>query len=781
MEREENGLLTPLSTAQPALVPGLPAHGLNKFNPFGLSLSERTNISSDLNGMNGNSVYSPASSPSPSGNPIRSNWPKNTHRQSPTPPSSRDFYQGGGHLSWSSPPPSAGPSAQFQVQIPESANNLDLIVSSLEKFGIKLTEDQQKIKEQITTNRRAINEKMTPDVQNQSPMSPTFSDSHSSFLMPPKPGVSANVDDKAAVFPSAHDFDGIAATFPPPIGGKRGKTSWDSGTSSSLGSPTSSRPVKPIGNHRSSGSGFPSPGSVGQDRPKQKLDPWQADIPFELGSFDDLSSTSFISDNLRRRVENLLASNDPDELDFTEDIKKTKKEVAERRWNIEHYPCNYGIKEVPASISPPLPSTVGFQQKTLKDVIASSSSSTSPDKAPPSVCREDTKDRITPSSDLSRRDSSDRLQGHEYIQPEETGILSEKLQQGFKFARICSTCFIQRKVGFDGFDHIPPPGHQCAKNVLVVRAIDSTVWKRVRNMPHHIDYRGPFLLCRHISQSEACPYADACTFCYNEEEKEIWSWERRGLFNRTRLFTDPVVDPIAHFLRQYQGQFFSCKGAHLEDPSNCNCVDETLYYQQSPGTRPSIIRDTPDGKTMELCRYSSTNRCNRGDHCYFAHSMVELDAWRIFVSAGVSPDEILATANSLASPTPESPAPFSSSFAFKHKWICSQCNKNGQTVERRGKTAYCSSRQSHSWRDPLLYVHLDKWSLVRDLTAVFNKSNTNLPSTFVVCKNIRDKNRCDYGEVCQFSHSDEECRVWNYMKENNIKGLKELYKRVSKV
>ena len=56
-------------------------------------------------------------------------------------------------------------------------------------------------------------------------------------------------------------------------------------------------------------------------------------------------------------------------------------------------------------------------------------------------------------------------------------------------------------------------------------------------------------------------------------------------------------------------------------------------------------------------------------------SMVELDAWRIFVSHGVLPDEILATANSLQSPHSGSPAPFSSTFNFKHKWICSQCYK----------------------------------------------------------------------------------------------------------
>ena len=84
-------------------------------------------------------------------------------------------------------------------------------------------------------------------------------------------------------------------------------------------------------------------------------------------------------------------------------------------------------------------------------------------------------------------------------------------------------------------------------------------------------------------QGEACPYADACTFCYNEEEQEIWAWERRGLFNRTRLFTETVVDPVAHFLRQYQGTFFICCELHLEDPPSCHCpnknVCSTIFFK----------------------------------------------------------------------------------------------------------------------------------------------------------------------------------------------------------
>lgn len=768
MDREENTILKPLSSAKPALVPGLSAG----FNPFGISsLAERT-LASDI-GLIGSSVYSPSSSPSPS-NVIGASWPN--HRHSPQSMHTREMLASKGALSWGNSMPSShqelsgNQGSQFEAPLPPTPQTLDMIVLQLERFGIRLTPEQKMLKEQI--GRRTAD-----SVHHPAPMSPTLGDS--SFLAPNlKHMTNKDERDNLTVFPSAHDFDGFSnggSYYPGPFE-KRGKSSWDSGTSSSIGSPNSSRPVKPIGplSQRPAGSGYPSPGSIGQDRPKQKQDHWGYNTTNDIESTEDLTNVTFIEDNLRRRVESLLASDEPDELDFTDDIKEARKRVEQQRWGIENYGA--ASSELPTSETPPYPAP-----KTLKDVIASNNTASSEKPSPPAP-KIDKKENISVNiAELTRRDSSDRLQGHELIHPEQTGILNEKLSQGFKFARICSVCFIQRRVGFDGFDYLPPPGHQCPKNVLVVRANDCKIWKRVRNMPHHIDYRGPFLLCRHISQSEACPYSDACTFCYNEEEKEIWSWERRGLFNRTRLFTDPVVDPIAHFLRQYTGFFFTCNGSHLDDSSLCDCVEETLYYQAN-SQRPSIIRDTPDGKTMELCRYSSTNRCNRGDHCYFAHSMVELDAWRIFVSHGVLPDEILATANSLQSPHSGSPAPFSSTFNFKHKWICSQCYKNGQIVERKGKTNYCSlPRNSHSWRDPLLYVYIEKWSLVRDLLAVFNKNNANLPSTFVVCKNIRDKSRCDYGEVCQFSHSDEECKLWNYMKENNIKSLKDLYKKVSKV
>ena len=88
--------------------------------------------------------------------------------------------------------------------------------------------------------------------------------------------------------------------------------------------------------------------------------------------------------------------------------------------------------------------------------------------------------------------------------------------------------------------------------------------------------------------------------------------------------------------------------------------------------------------------------------------MVELDAWRIFISTGGTPQTILEHTQEQETFVDISPTAVTSTFNFKHRWICAQCYKNGQIVERKGKTLYCSSRGSHSWRDPMLYCNIGK-------------------------------------------------------------------------
>jgi len=262
------------------------------------------------------------------------------------------------------------------------------------------------------------------------------------------------------------------------------------------------------------------------------------------------------------------------------------------------------------------------------------------------------------------------------------------------------------------------------------------------------------------------------------------------------FFVEVIKDPLAHYMKQYGHHFWrSCKSCVDEGIyEKCACHDSQLYHIE-PGAKPILVRECPDEKTMELCRYSSTNRCNRGIECFFAHSMIELDAWKMYTINEIESDDIIDKSREVAKEVEKEAekewvsnggggteqAAVAQSFALKHRWICAICSKNGQQVARRGKTQYCAAgRNAHAWRDPILLCFVERWNIVRDLQAVFAKTTVGLPQTFVVCKNIRDKNKCDYGDVCQFSHSEEECKVWNYMKENNVKSLKQLYTKLMK-
>ena len=59
-------------------------------------------------------------------------------------------------------------------------------------------------------------------------------------------------------------------------------------------------------------------------------------------------------------------------------------------------------------------------------------------------------ERKTPNSNHVVKNShpkkDDTLQGHENIQPEQTQPIPDHLQHNYKFARICSECYVQNKV-----------------------------------------------------------------------------------------------------------------------------------------------------------------------------------------------------------------------------------------------------------------------------------------------------------------------------------------------
>ena len=84
-------------------------------------------------------------------------------------------------------------------------------------------------------------------------------------------------------------------------------------------------------------------------------------------------------------------------------------------------------------------SNVEIAPKTAAAILAATPSVRSePPEAPNRVDPNPPPESVDP--------SSAKLIGHELIKPEQTGILPEQLQQNYKFARVCASCFIQRRV-----------------------------------------------------------------------------------------------------------------------------------------------------------------------------------------------------------------------------------------------------------------------------------------------------------------------------------------------
>ena len=111
-------------------------------------------------------------------------------------------------------------------------------------------------------------------------------------------------------------------------------------------------------------------------------------------------------------------------------------------------------------------------------------------------------------------------------------------------------------------------------------------------------------------------------------------------------------------------------------------------------------------------------------------SMVELDAWKIYVSSGIDSDQIISKCLSELKKSESTEEPSAEAFTYKHRWICSSCYKNGQQVQRKNKSQYCSARAAHSWRDPIMMCHIGKKNQRKNIDSYIFQTNGQL---FVIC------------------------------------------------
>lgn len=404
-----------------------------------------------------------------------------------------------------------------------------------------------------------------------------------------------------------------------------------------------------------------------------------------------------------------------------------------------------------------------------------------------------------------------------------SATVSTPLSATHEFMQACSSCFPREGQGIYTFVHKPDLVHSCKRDILLCRrkAGFSSEWTRVRALPTWTSFSGPFVLCRELLKSGdvgLCKYGEKCNFAFNQLEIDVWTEERKGILDRKLLFETAAVklDPvnsIIRLLQEHKGMFvFLCQECYDSKPriiskrcrdnhTICSNLDARhtfdankclAYVIRTTNVNYSKVRPLSVLCHLDLCRQSIRYGCQREDSCYYAHSVIELKTWRVQQDTGISPEEIVKVStkyhdnsskqkvNSLSAggskpKRGEGGIGKNLDMKMKMKFVCVQCWQNGLTSEPDKNLKYCNAKARHTWtkeRLILLVKSLErsKWVPVRPLPYA-----KNLPLQYDLCAQIVEKRKCNYSGNCTFAHSQEEKEMWMYMKNNNMRDIKQIY------
>ncbi|XP_019962418.1 zinc finger CCCH domain-containing protein 7B-like isoform X2 [Paralichthys olivaceus] len=393
------------------------------------------------------------------------------------------------------------------------------------------------------------------------------------------------------------------------------------------------------------------------------------------------------------------------------------------------------------------------------------------------------------------------------------------LSSTHEFLQACSACFPREGEGIYTFVHKPDLVHSCKRDILLCRrkAASPSEWTRVRPMPPCTSFRGPFVLCREVQNSDSglCRYREQCTFAYNMLELDVWTEERKGTLDRNLLFeTGPVkLDPISsviHLLQEHKGTFlFLCQKCFDGKPriiSNrcrdnfCSNLDVRhsfdankclAFVVKTHNVNYRKVRPLTGLCQLDLCHQAVRYGCQKEDSCHHAHSVIELKTWKVQRNTGLRPDQIVKVATKYhdnqeqksniqkwnKSPGSDGikPRGGGKSLNMKIKLACAQCWRDGLISEPDKALKYCTAKARHIWtkdRRVLLVRSLmrQKWLQVRPLP-----NAKNLPLQYEMCAQILKKKVCNYIGNCSFAHSQEEREIWTFMKNNDLRDIQQVY------
>lgn len=402
--------------------------------------------------------------------------------------------------------------------------------------------------------------------------------------------------------------------------------------------------------------------------------------------------------------------------------------------------------------------------------------------------------------------------------------VSNPLSSTHEFMPACSACFPRQGKGIYTFVHKPDLVHNCKRDILLCRwkASFSSEWTRVRPIPSCPSFSGPFVLCKELLKSGdkgVCKYGEMCTFAFNQLEIDVWTLERKGLFDRRLLFEPSLVkqDPensIIRLLKDHEGMFiFLCQACYDGKPTIISkrskdnhtlCSNKDARHIFDANKCLAFVIETPIVRYRKirplsvLCYFNLCHHIHHGclkeDNCVFAHSDIELKTWRVQRDTGVKHDEIVKISTNYYEKQEQNPskqkgtkmsvgggrtkakgAGAEKSLDMRMRFACSLCWRDGRISEPDKALKYCTAKAKHTWtkdKRVLLVLSLErsKWVMVRPLP-----HSKNFPVQYDICTQILDKGKCNYIGNCTFAHSQEEKKMWMYMKNNDLLNMQQIY------
>ncbi|XP_037112459.1 zinc finger CCCH domain-containing protein 7B-like isoform X2 [Syngnathus acus] len=406
--------------------------------------------------------------------------------------------------------------------------------------------------------------------------------------------------------------------------------------------------------------------------------------------------------------------------------------------------------------------------------------------------------------------------------------VSNPLWATHDFTQACWNCIPHEGQGVHPFTYKPEPGHNCKRDILLCRrktALPSE-WTRVRQPPTWTFITGPFLLCKHhpkYGDLGICKFGEKCNYAYNQLEIDVWTQERKGTLDRNLLFGPSAVadiDPVNSIIRlrqEHKGNFiFLCQECYDSKPRiiSRRCRDNhtvcsNVHVHHSFDANKCLAFEVKTTQCnyrkvrpfnilahFKLCSQKSHDGCLGESKCHNAHSVIELQTWKVQRDTGITADEIVkvsakydkeeqnagnerklrsSRATTAAAATNGVEILKGKSLNMKMKFICASCFQDGHISTPDVHLKYCSNKARHPWmreQSTLVVKSLDKnkWVPARPLPTKY------LPAQYQLCAQMLAKKKCDYADKCSFAHSPEEKEMWMYMKTQNVIDMLQIYK-----